>query len=217
MIQMFKGLSAWYDRTSDRPLLPQPWLAKALGSVGLLVLLALIVAISAIASRVIVGHRPPPAVYFSRAGDLQRIPVLTDPSLSDIKLKRWATRSAREIFSFNFANYDDHMSAVSVLFTDLGWKAFEQGLVNSGLEDRVKTKQLDVFLVPESTARLIAVLQAKNVYVFRTQMPALVVYKSASNTQVTRVMVQMMIRQVPTSENPDGIGISDIAVAPSQE
>lgn len=216
MIQMFKGLSAVLDRVSDRPLMPQPWLAKALGAVGLVVFLSMVVTISALTARVAVGHRPPPAVYLARGSEIQRIQVLKDPSLSDVKLKRWVTRSAREIFSFNFANYDAHMEGVSVLFTDLGWQAFQQGLVNSKIEDRVKSKQLDVFLVPESTARLVAVLQAKNVFVFKTQMPALMVYKSASNTEVKRVLIETMVRQVPTSENPDGIGISDIVVHNAQ-
>lgn len=221
MIQMFQGLSAWYDRTSARPLLPDPALSKALGAIGLLVLLTGVIFASALLARAGAGHRPPPAVYLTRASapGAQRIQTLGDPSLSDTKLKRWATRASREIFSFNFANYDDHMASVSVLFTDLGWSAFRQGLINSKLEDRVKTKQLDVFLVPETTARLVNVLHDSRakVFVFQTQMPALMVYRSASNIETRRVLVEIMIRQVPTSENPDGIGISNIVVHPNQE
>jgi intracellular multiplication protein IcmL len=216
MIQLFKPFSAWVDKVPDGPLMPNPTLAKALGAIGLVVLASLVIAGSAIVARISAAHRPPPAVFLSQNGQLQRIQTLTDPSLSTTKLQRWVTRSTREIFSFNFTNYNAHVDEDQVFFTDLGYDAFKQGLVNSKIEDRIKTSQLDVFLVPVSTARVVDIRDYKNGVVFKTQMPALMIYKSASNTEIKSVMVMTSVRQVPTSENPDGLGIADIVLRNTQ-
>lgn len=212
MIQMFKGFSRMVDRVSDAALMPNADLSKALGALGLILLATFAVAISAVVARVSSSHRPPPAVFLSQGTAHQRVPTLADPSLSVIKIQRWVTRSTREIFSFNFANYDTRIAGDQVFFTDMGWEAFQQGLTNSKVESRVKTSQLDVFLVPVATARVIDSRVIKHTLVFRTQMPALMVYKSASDIEVKNVMVSISVRQVPTSENPDGLGISDIAL-----
>lgn len=216
MMQMFKGLSALVDRVSDAPLMPNPTLAKALGAVGLIILASVVITAASLVARISANHRPPPAVYVSQGTGQQRIQTLTDPSLSTVKLQRWVTRSTREIFSFNFNNYDAHVATAQVFFTDLGYEAFKQGLVNSKIESRVKGSQLDVFLVPVATARVVDIKSYKNAVVFRTQMPALMVYKSASNTEIKSVMVLTSVRQVPTSENPDGIGIADIVLRNTQ-
>lgn len=216
MIQMFKGISGWLDREPARALDGNPHLNRALGAIGLMVVVCAVLVFSAITSRVSAGHRPPPAVFVLQSGKAEHVQTVSDPSLSPVKLQRWVTRSTREIFSFNFTNYNEHVAQAEVFFTDLGYAAFQQGLINSKIGDRVQSSQLDVFLVPSATARIVDIKQFKGTVVFRTQMPALMVYKSASNAEIKKVMVVTSVRQVPTTENPDGIGISDIVLRVAQ-
>jgi len=215
MIGLFRPLSGLFDRSKEAALLPNPDLAKALGACGLMVLAALLIGASALVARVHVGYLPVPKVYLASTGKaVEQVPVLKNPSVAPIKVQRWTTRTLREVFSFNFVNFDDHVASVQDAFTEQGWTAFQQGLASSNLANRVAKERLDVFLVPQALARVTKVQIINGVVTYQLQMPCLMVYKGASATTNTTMIAQVIVRQVPTDVSPDGIAISDLALRP---
>lgn len=210
---LFRPISGWFDRGNEKALLPNPELSKAIGACGLMILAALLIGLSAAVSRIHVNHLPKPKVFLSQPGkSVQQVQILSTPSLSQLKVQRWTTRVMREVFSFNFFNYQTHMDAVSDDFTDLGWTAFQQGLIASKVEDRVTKDRLDVFLVPLSVARMIKIQRYSDVVVFHLQMPCLMVYRGATQTETKTLLADIIVRQIPTNENPDGVAISDLVL-----
>jgi hypothetical protein len=217
MLALFRPISGLFDRVKEKPLLPNPDLAKALGACGLGLIAMLLIATSAILARIEVGRRPPPQVYLVQPKMAAKaVPTLPTPSISPTKVQRWTTRTLRQIFSFNFNNFDEHMAQSQVFFTDLGFVAFQDGLVKSKVADRVRESSLDVFLVPVAPARVINAKIISGVVAYTVQMPVLMVYRSASTTKTSSMLAIVIVRQVPTYENPDGVGIADIVLRPSR-
>ena len=213
MIGMFRWISSWFDRRQEKALLTNPELKKSLGALGVIFLAGLLVIAGSLVARIHVAHLPKPKVFLVEKGKAPvLVPTLNTPSLSQIKVQRWTTRTLREIFSFNFVNYQEHMASISDDFTDLGWNAFLAGLKASKVEDRISQDRLDVYLVPINTARMINVQRFNGVVVFHLQMDCLMVYRGATKTETKPMLADVIVRQIPTSDNPDGVAISDLAL-----
>ena len=158
-------------------------------------------------------HRPLPAFAAVQAnGESMPLTPFEQPNLLPDTLLRWASKAASTAYTFDFVNYNQEISQVRPYFTNAGWFDFRSAI--SGVLSTIVKNQLFVTGVV-SGAPVIAnqgPLPGKG-YVWRVQIPFLVTYQSANTTTTAFFIVILSIVQVPTSTNPQGIGIDQFIMA----
>jgi intracellular multiplication protein IcmL len=158
-------------------------------------------------------HRPWPAFTARQVtGEEMLLTPFEEPNLLSDTLLRWASKAASTAYTFDFVNYEKEIIRVRPYFTDAGWADFRSAI--SGVLTTIVQNQLFVTGVV-SGAPIISnqgPLPGKG-YVWRVQIPFLVTYQSANTTTAAYYIVVVSIIRVPTSSNPQGIGIDQFIMA----
>ncbi len=160
-------------------------------------------------------HRPLPK--FMAVFDNQQM-ILTPfdkPNLLPDTIIRWASKAATAAYTFDFVNYNSQINAVRPYFTEAGWIDYKNSV--AGLINTIVQTQIFVYGVISGTPVISnqGVLPEKG-YVWRVQIPFLVTYQANGPMVKKRFLVILSIVQVPTSVNPQGIGIDQfLMVEPS--
>lgn len=164
----------------------------------------------------IISHPPMPK-YFATSinGRITPIFSLDQPNQADSALLQWANQAAIASFTYNFVSYRKELQAASEFYTAIGWQEFTRALESSNNLAAVKAKKLIVSAVATSAPVILQKGLLNGRYSWRVQMPLLVTYQSASQFTQDSYLVTMLIQRVSTLNNPRGIGISQIVVAPA--
>jgi intracellular multiplication protein IcmL len=160
-------------------------------------------------------HRPLPD--FSAITADRRIMALVpydEPNLMPDTLIRWASKAAVAAYTFNFVDHDKQINSARPYFTPGGWDAYQDAI--SGTVARVVKQQLFVYGVVSKPA-VISNQGPRPIqgYSWQIQIPFLATYQSAEQSRSTDYFVIVTIVKVPTSINPDAIGIESFEMRPA--
>lgn len=159
-----------------------------------------------------VFNRPLPAYYAVQPnGQKMKLEPNLAPSLIAPTIIRFASKAATLAYTFDFVNYNEQISAARTYFTDRGWEEFNASI--AGLTNSIVERQLFISGVVSGTAVIAneGPLPGAD-YAWRVQIPFLVTYQSSDTTSKRNNMVIVTIIKVPTSVNPQGIGIDRFIV-----
>lgn len=154
-----------------------------------------------------ISHRPEPVFNAVQPdGKTMELSPYDMPNLLPDTILRWASKAATIAYTFDYVNYQQQLSQIRPYFTDDGWKDYNNSL--AGLIDRVVSNQLFVNGVVRGTPVISNQGPLPGVsYAWRVQIPFLVTYQSASSVLEQKYYIVLTIVRVPTSVNPQGIGI----------
>lgn len=158
-------------------------------------------------------HRPLPQFTGVQAnGEHMALTPFEEPNLLSDTLLRWAGKAASRAYTFDFVNYEAQIAQARPYFTEAGWSDFRAAI--SGVLSTIVQNQLFVTGVVAGAPVIVnqGPLPGKD-YVWRVQIPFLVTYQSADTTSKSFYVVVLSIVQVPTSDNPQGIGIDQFIMA----
>lgn len=129
-----------------------------------------------------------------------------EPNLLPDTILRWSSKAATTIYTFNFANYETQLQAARPYFTSAGWRNFLNSV--QGVVDTIVANKLVVNGIVSGPPVISNEGPLPGVgYSWRVQIPFLVTYQSANATTKENFYVVLTIVRVPTSVNPQGIGI----------
>lgn len=152
-------------------------------------------------------HRPLPLFYAEQPNKQQmQLTPFEDPNLLPDTILRWASKAATTAYTFDFVNYNKQVALARPYFTDAGWQDYLRSV--SGLVDTIVANQLFVNGVVSGTP--VIANQGPlpgTTYAWRVQIPFYVTYQSANTVSKRSYYVVLTIVRVPTSVNPQGIGI----------
>lgn len=177
----------------------------------MLIIVLMIAAVGVVLYQVI--HRPLPVFHAVKPnGQKMILTPYEDPNLLADTILRWASSAATVAYTFDFVNYNKEINAARPYFTDAGWQDYLHGI--SELIQSIVQNQLFVNGVVAGTPVIAnqGPLPGKG-YTWRIQIPFLVTYQSANTTSKRRYFVVITIVRVPTSVNPQGIGIDQFVMA----
>lgn len=140
---------------------------------------------------------------------LKRMRALKQPNLNTPAVLEWATEAATTAYTFDFYNYDSVLRGVRPYFTKKGFDNFVAALKSAGLIKRVVEKKLIVTSVV--TGSPVVMKEGPivgGIYAWQIQFPMLLTFQSQSDKTDSKVIVTLLIAQVPTIESPKGIGIA---------
>lgn len=152
-------------------------------------------------------HRPLPAFKAVAPNEQQmNLAAFQEPNLLPETILRFASKAATVAYTFDLYNYENQLSAARPYFTEQGWRDY-LGSVKGLLQTIVKN-QLFAYGVVSGTPVISnqGEYPGKG-YTWRVQIPFLVTYASASASSTKSYYVVLTLVRVPTSVNPQGIGV----------
>jgi intracellular multiplication protein IcmL len=160
-----------------------------------------------------ISNQPLPE-FAARQSDGKTMSLISfnEPNLLPDTIVRFASKAAVTAYTFDFVNYEKQLGVAKPFFTAAGWADFNASI--SRVVSTIVQNQLFVSGVV-SGAPVISnqgPLPGKG-YVWRVQIPFLVTYQSANTSTQRKYFVIVTIVCVPTSVNPQGIGIDQFVMA----
>lgn len=155
-------------------------------------------------------YKPAPR-YFEvlNETELQRMRALQYPNLSTEVVLKWAMEAATAAYTFDFYNYNAVFKEIRPYFTQPGYENFINAIKGAGLISKVTEKKIIVSAVvtgPPVVMREGPIVGG--VYAWQVQFPMLLTFQSQSDKSDSKVIVTLLIAQVPTIESSKGIGIA---------
>lgn len=134
------------------------------------------------------------------------------PNLRPETILRWASKAAVTAYTFDLLRYREQVEAAKPYFTDLGWQDYLRS-VTPLLQSIVKN-QLFVYGIVAGTPVISnqGPLPGKG-NAWRVQIPFLVTYRSANTVENQKFYVSLLLVEVPTNINPQGIGIDQFVMS----
>lgn len=157
-------------------------------------------------------HRPLPAFSAIQTnGSKMELTAFEAPNLLPDTILQWCSKAATVAYTFDFVNYKDQINAARPYFTDAGWQDYIRSV--SGLINTIVKRQLFVNGVVSGTPVIAneGPIPERG-YVWRVQIPFLVSYQTSEAATKKNFMVVITLVRVPTSINPQGIGIDQFVM-----
>lgn len=135
-----------------------------------------------------------------------RLTSYDEPNLMPSTLVRWASKAAVAAYTFNFVDYAKQIELARPYFTPGGWQAYQDAI--SGVVTNIVKGQVFVYGVVTNPPVIVNQgLRPGHPYSWHMQVPFLVTYQGAEEAKSSNYYVVLTIVKVPTTTNPDGIGI----------
>lgn len=221
-MKLFRFFAAWLDPVVRDGLLEAQIgdaYGKVRGALGL-GLVALLLTLLATGVIWITDARMPPPTYLATTpkGVAGPLPLMSEPVYSASKVQSWTVTALKDTFSFNFVNINDELRKSQAYFTPDGWAAFYTALQGSKVMDNVTRQRLEVFLTPLGEARIVGLcVSEKCLYKWwRVEVPVIITYSGASPPEARKQLITVLVMRQPTTDNPNGLGISQLNVAELQ-
>ena len=159
-------------------------------------------------------HRPLPVFYAKDVNNqTMELNAFNAPNRLPETILRWATKAAISAYTFDFVNYNRQIAAVKPYFTESGWNDYQQSV--QGLIETIVQNKLFINGVVSGAPVISNEGPLPGIdYAWRVQIPFLVTYQSANITTKRDFYVALTIIHVPTSVNPQGIGIDQFVMVP---
>src|SRR3990167_784184 len=160
-----------------------------------------------------VFHRPMPAFFAVEPNHNEmRLSPYDEPNLLPNTILTWASKAATAAYTFDFVNYRDEIDMTRPYFTENGWGdylASVQSLLGTVIQNKLFVNGVVAGTPVISNQGDYPGLG----YVWRIQIPFLVTYQSANTTSQQNYMVTITIVKIPTTINPQGIGIDQFVMS----
>ncbi len=160
----------------------------------------------------LLNTRPLPVFYAKQAdGKTMRLSSTTEPNLLPETIIRFASKAVVGVNTFRFDKAMDQISEMKPFFTQTGWEGFLISI--QPLVKKVVANHLTVSGVVVGTPVISNQGDLPGLgYVWRVQIPFLVSFQTESRVSKQRYLAAVSIIRVPTSINPQGIGIEQLVM-----
>ncbi len=200
-------VSEWEKTSGD-------YYSKSTGIIGALSLFCVISLFLNGAVFYLRDSKPPPNYFIvSPNSTTERIVPVTKPILHANRVQRWVEKAISEVFYADFTNINQRLLAAEIYFNDDGFAAFMQAIEGSGIKEQIITQKNEMFFTPTSPARILNSGVYRGKRVWRVQMPGIISISGASVDLKRSVMLTIQVREVETTESPEGLAISQLISA----
>lgn len=148
----------------------------------------------------------------TKNGQAKQIPALSAPIHTTPAVLKWASMAAVVVYTLEFARYQDQLNNAAVFFTPNGWNDYMEALTTAGTIKQIQKNRISVSAVVSGAPVVTAEGELNGLYAWRIKLPLIVSYQGASSVQQQTLLMDMLVRRMPTTDNPKGIGIEQINV-----
>lgn len=147
--------------------------------------------------------------YYASTTTGQIIPLqsLDRPVVTNQFILQWASDVTRRIYNINFVNWQQQLAQLQPYFTKQGFAVFMHAM-HAGELSAIKQEKLTASAVVSKPPIIVSTGVIKGYFTWLVQLPLLVTYQSASNTEKQHLMATMVVRRASTLTTPHGIQVN---------
>lgn len=158
-----------------------------------------------------VYRRPLPTFYAIQPnGEKMLLQPQDIPNLTSETILRFASKAAVAAYTFDFVNYRSEIEAVRPYFTSAGWKGYTESVAQ--VIKGITASKLFISAVVNAPPIIANQGEMSGVYGWQIQVPLLVTYQSAQNSEQSKYTVLITLIRVPTTIDPTGVGIDQFVM-----
>lgn len=207
-MELFKWLMQKVDVEQDKYMIPYVGVDfnKVTGAMGFVLLMVL----GGLGVFIVTGWHGSkvvqPVYFFApKDGEVKRAVVIGSPSLSHAKVRRWAGNALREMYTFTFRDVDERMENSRRFFNHATATSFVSS--SEGLITEVKQERLFSSLTLLEEPAIVQQMNVGGAMMWIIEVPAMLTVLGGEEPQYIEYMFQLTVRQVPVTDNPEGIVI----------
>jgi len=174
----------------------------------LLLMMGLSVFLAALLIYTLYSRQLPSFYATTTTGQIVPMQPLSQPVVTNPYLLQWASQVVRSVFNIDFAHVDDQLNQAKGFFTDQGWDMFMNAMQNSLLA-AVQNEKLQVSAVITGSPIILTSEVVHGAFTWMVRVPVLLTYESASATSKKQINVILVIKRIPTLDDPKGIQVSE--------
>ncbi len=123
----------------------------------------------------------------------------------------WVQEVVGNIYTFNAITYQQKFDYILANdFTSDGASSFRKTLADSQLLNQVITQQLNLTGLVSGQPVILQQGSLMGQYTWKVQMPVLLTFENANQVSTKRIIVTVLIVNVPTRESPQAIAIQEL-------
>ena len=149
--------------------------------------------------------------FFAEAleGKKMQMVGLDLPNMGKTAVENWVSQAVTQIMTFGFNDIDERFAFSRENFTPDGWTHFQKAMAGSSLITNVIKSQQIITTVLKAPPVLLqeGIINGKYSWVFELQI--LMTFRAGSVQQASAKTVRAVVEQVPTSANPNAVGIGE--------
>jgi hypothetical protein len=149
--------------------------------------------------------------YFAQTaeGRMFQIVGLPSPNMGRDAISNWVAQSAAQVLTFGFNDVDERFTLSRENFSERGWQAFKKTMIKTNFLDRMDNNQQIMTAVPQSVPILKREGFINGVYGWTFDVPLMITVRAGSAKSSRIKTAKILVEEVPTRENPHGVGISE--------
>jgi intracellular multiplication protein IcmL len=156
-----------------------------------------------------VGHPSDRFFAETASGGRMQLASLSDPNLNNEALLAWASQATVDVLTFGFHDVDARFEQSKSYFSPKGWKSFLEALTGSSMLKNMLSLQQIATAIPAAPPILMSWGPMEGKYTWIIQVPISMTTRAGANRSVTQLNVVLTVVQMPTSQNPRGLGIEN--------
>ncbi len=140
-------------------------------------------------------------------------PSFPDEQVMAAEVQSWALEGARKVFSYDYLNYPEQLSAGQSYFTVRGWNKYLKSLEKSQTLNSVLKFRMIVNFVPLGAPQILESKVIDGRLAWAVEMPAKIQYIAHTERQDGFEQVgklRMVLLRISLVDSPKGIGIDQI-------
>jgi intracellular multiplication protein IcmL len=200
--------------TNTKVKAPVPALKTKGGWLTKLINLCLLIMMGLLITLVILSLTKEKEKHFAVDADrkIQPLPSANEPITVTRSVINWAKIAATASYTYSFESYEEQLQEASKYFTDSGWNDYQLALANANVINQITSKKIQVTAVVIAPPVVLVEGTLFGEHVWRIKVPLLLTYQGKVRAEQKYVMVTMLIKKVPTTLMPQGIGIEQMQV-----
>lgn len=151
-------------------------------------------------------------VAVNEEGKIVKMVPLSKPNLTDEAVMQWTTKALIETFTFNAYDINFRLNeSTSRYFTKQGAKALLDAMDKTGNFDVIVERGLFASIALEHAPLVVGTELIQNrFYSWNIVVPAVITYRSGTNTFTNKVNIELVVTRRSLLENESGLGIYKI-------
>lgn len=151
---------------------------------------------------------PPKVVLVNEQNQTLEFNPVKFPNLSIATIQSLSQEVVQKMYNFNFLEYENQLIQAKGYFSPDGWKAYIDFFLKSDFLKSIKDNKLTV--AATLTARPIIKSRPRKeggIMSWNVVVPVVVTFSGDTPQQAQYFHVNLVVIQVPTEENPKGLGV----------
>lgn len=153
----------------------------------------------------------PEALTWAQTVEGKTVPLYSaeEPKYTNQAIEEWTENAIKVAYNYDFSRYEEQLVQARPYFSPEAWTLFSAALDSSILK-KVRDKRIQVSIAVDKAKIGGNPVTIGGVAAWTVQVPAMISYVSASETETQQVLLEVVVKRQITYTNPKGLWIAKL-------